>query len=792
MKPKFYKKPKYSAANVQPFTTTAAYLIIVESPSKCKKIEEYLGSEYCCIATKGHIRNIEGLKSIDIKSGNGSFVPTFTLLKDKVDVVTHMRDVISHFNASNIYLATDDDREGEGIAWHICEEFGLNIKTTHRIIFHEVTKPALVYAVKNPVKLNMQLVYAQHARQVLDVIVGYKISPFLWKYIFSNKANTLSAGRCQTPALRLVYDNEQERLLNNVEMRYKTNGYFFSKSLSFELNHEFISSNEVQIFLSKSANFAYNLTIGIAKETKQSPPAPFTTSRLLQVANNVLHISPKETMSLCQILYQSGHITYMRTESSLYSPIFIEQAKQYIVTKWNNDSNSLDYVGNLDKLTNEKSANPHEAIRVTHIDLCKMDADNPKLAAVYKLIWKNTIESCMAEFRCSSTPVTITAPCNYLYKSSVDVPIFLGWKKAFEKLDPESNSGLLLYLTSIGSPISYNKINSIVVIRNKHQYYSESTLIHKLEELGIGRPSTFASIVDIIQDRGYIKQVDVLGTTRECSEYELSSIGEIITTIRERIFGNDKKRLVIQPTGVLTCDFLVKHFDTLFSYEYTKIMETQLDLVVDETTFANICKSCYKEINNLSKLVNGISKQTYKIDDYHVLAFDKYGPVIHKSVHEGNNEYVSVKKDIILDFEKLKAGAYCLTDLIEIENNNLGKIDGHDVILKSGQYGPYVEWGDNCQSVKSLKKAVADININDIENIVSASSDKPIDKNILRTLNESMSVRKGKFSPYVYYKRPDMAKPMFLNIKQFKEGYFTCDKETLVDWVCNTYKLLHP
>lgn len=304
----------------------AKYLVIVESASKCLKIEAYLGSQYKCIASNGHIRQIEGLKSIDTKR---NYEPKFTIPKEKVKHVEQMRTILGMFSNTNIILATDDDREGEAIAWHICETFGLSVTDTPRIKFNEITKTAILRAVNNPIRIDMDLVRAQHARQVLDMLVGFKISPLLWKYLYNDKSNGLSAGRCQTPALRLVYDNE--KLKTAPALSYRTRGKFTARNIDFTLSKDFTNKEDAREFLSKSIDFKHYLSIGSPTESIRGPPQPFNTSRLLQ---HVSHLSPKETMALCQTLYQEGHITYMRTDSTKYSKEFLVEAKTHILNKW--------------------------------------------------------------------------------------------------------------------------------------------------------------------------------------------------------------------------------------------------------------------------------------------------------------------------------------------------------------------------------------------------------------------------------------------------------------------------
>jgi len=799
MPPKMFKKykkksgkPTINSNNL----TAASYLVIVESPSKCAKIENYLGDDYCCIASRGHIRSIDGLKSINTKD---NFEPTFSILPDKKDHIEAMRVVISRFSKDKILLATDDDREGEAIAWHICELFGLSVDETPRIIFREVTKPALIDAVKNPTKINQKLVNAQQSRQVLDILVGYKISPVLWKYLYHNKSNSLSAGRCQTPALRLVYDNAMlGRANGDLEYKYKIIGHFSSRNLKFDLNHEFVEESDVLDFLTKTTTHSHMLTVCSPKDVVRAPPKPFSTSRLLQTASNQLGLSPSDTMSICQQLYQTGYITYMRTESSQYSKIFLDHVSKYITDQYG----STDYVGDLGKVENKDVTNPHEAIRVTQISNRSVPSEDKRLVSLYKLIWRNTIESCMSPAKLQTTKVEITAPNKYTYVNTVETPIFMGWKlvndKSLDASDQNSPTGQLFYLNTISSkPVAYTKIESSVVVHKKHHHYTEASLINKLEELGIGRPSTFASIVDTIQERGYVTRRDIDGIKTECREHKLIDITTTTTNV-EKTFGNEKNKIMIEPIGITTIDFLTKHYDRLFSYEYTRTMESELDLISsgEQSDQSEICKQCYKEILDLSKPVENIAKQIYKLDEEHVFTFDKYGPVIRKrSDNSDKLEFISVRKDINIDMSKIMAGEYTLEDLIEKKEKTIGTFENQTVILKNGRYGLYIQVGERHVSIKEVNKSFDEIEYDDIKELIEKSQtdkDTPEEKNVLRRLNDEMSIRKGKFGAYVYYKRPDMKSPKFLNIKKFSEGYFGCDPSILIEWLCKTYKLPAP
>ena len=423
MMKKFIKsKSKFREIKISP---DAKFLVIVESPSKCQKIESFLGMDYACIASVGHLRKIEGLKFIDSKNGH---TIEYSLINDKKAHIKEMEKVMKQFPKENIILATDDDREGEAIAWHICEIFKLNISTTKRIIFHEITQNAVRNAVKNPTTINMDLVTSQQARQVVDLYVGYKISPILWKYLYNNKENTLSAGRCQTPALRLVYDNYIEIKNAESEFIYKTRGTFFPKNIVFQLNKDFIDEKQVETFLEASCEFEHKLHLNSPKESIRSAPKPYNTSCLLQSASSSLSMSPKETMNLCQILYQEGLITYMRTDSQKYAIPFIEKSVKYIENHFGKDT-----IGNTDKITLQDSKDPHEAIRIINIDRPTINSENRRMCSLYKLIWKNTIESLMCDAVYMNTEARISAPQDLHYSYVVEVPKILGWKKVEEK-----------------------------------------------------------------------------------------------------------------------------------------------------------------------------------------------------------------------------------------------------------------------------------------------------------------------------------------------------------------------
>lgn len=778
----------------------AMYLVIVESPSKCMKIEQYLGPLYKCIASKGHIREIDGLKSIDQKT----FEPKFNIVSEKKDHVEFMRNCIQQFKPENVYLASDDDREGEAIAWHICDTFKLSIENTPRIIFHEITKPAILESLNNKTRVNMNLVRAQHARQILDIIVGYKISPTLWKQVYHSKSNSLSAGRCQTPALRLVYDNEKEKEKSDSEYLYKTTGTFLSQNIAFELNHEFTKKEDVLDFLERTKAHKHSISFDAVKESVRSAPSPFNTSKLLQFCNNKLGYSPKTTMQICQNLYQNGHITYMRTDNTKYSDVFLKQLGQSIEKNYGKD-----YLGNFDKIENKDSnVNPHEAIRVTNIEMSELPVEsNPRESSLYRLIWRNTMESGMADAKYNVYRTKIRAPDlkpnvaglskkekELHYENVLEIPVFLGWQKVVEDKNEKGKKDTLLYFQSLSDKtkidVPYQNINSNIVVRKKHVHYTESTLIKKLEDLGIGRPSTFATIVETIKERGYVKCGDVPGVKMSCDEFILRKGESIETKSSEKTFGQEKNKLVIEPLGILCIELLLEQFDSFFDYGYTRVLEEELDKIVNQTDSWNqVCKTCFKQIDDVLKTIDKKEKTKYQIDDKHEVVFLDNGPVIRsKNLETGKYEYKTIKKDI--DFERVKSGKCELSDLLAIPSENIGKHKDVDVLLKTGKYGAYVLIGDKTHSIKDIGTPLDKIVLSDVVSFLRLNEEqerKPSTINTLRVLTPNISIRKGQYGPYLFYKTADMKGPVFFNIKKFNNDPVKCDSKLLLDWIKTTY-----
>jgi len=647
----------------------------------------------------------------------------------------------------------------------------------------------------------MNIIHAQQARQVLDLLVGYKISPILWKNISRNSKDGLSAGRCQTPALRLVYDNQKDIDDSPGKKVYNTTGYFTKMNLGFSLNHNFeiisfnsTTNNTMEQFLEESVSFDHIYTCSKPKQTTKNPPTPFTTSSLQQKASSELNISPKDTMSICQKLYEAGFITYMRTDSTTFCLEFIEKASSFIKDKYGDtylrtDVNRLSErkVEKPKKKSNKKeekennAQEAHEAIRPTDVTMEKIDDSfSSKEKRMYNLIWSVTVESCMSPALYNSISAKITAPMEQEYKYNSELVNFPGWKmvRGYEKENPEYQ---FLQTLKNNAIVNYNKITAKVSVKDLKSHYTEAKLIQLLEEKSIGRPSTFSTILEKIQERGYVKKDNIKGKKIKCVDYELVD-DELAEMEDEREFGNEKNKLVVQPLGILVLEFLLKHYEKLFNYEYTKNMETDLDTIAKgEKIWHNLCRECLTDIDECSKdLDGGGDKQIINIDDNHVYMIGKYGPVIKKG-DKDNATFLNVKKDI--DLEKLKKGEYTLDEIVETKSGNkvIGKYKGNEVILKKGKFGNYITWGENKKSLNNIEKDVDELTMEDITKYIENTS--AVNPSIIREINENTSIRKGKFGNYIFYKTHNMSKPKFIKLNKFKGDYNSCPIKELEDYV---------
>jgi DNA topoisomerase-1 len=749
-------------------------LVIVESPAKCKKIEQYLNNAnkgtYKCIASYGHIRELAGLTAINI---HNNFAPTFIECESKKDQIGKIRKAIK--DADEVILASDDDREGEAIAWHLCEVFHLPAETTKRIVFHEITESVLQKALSMPTKVNMSIVHAQLARQVLDMLVGYHLSPLLWKHV----KDGLSAGRCQTPALRLIYDNEKEIQATTGKQSYVVTGYFTNKMIPFTLNYEETDERCLQAFLQESlTNTHVYKGHKIHIKTSQSPQ-PFSTSTLQQVASNELHLSPKETMTLCQALYEGGYITYHRTDSQTYSEDFKVNAEMYIRLTYGED-----YINNP---AGGMSYGAHEAIRPTKISC--LEIEDKRENRLYQLIRRRTLESCMAAASISVLTALVTAPQKHEYHYTAEHVIFLGWQVVNTPIAVEEKEYTYIQALKPNVTLPAQKIKAMMHLTETKHHYTEAKLVNLLEAQGIGRPSTFASLIDKIQERNYVKKENVKGKTMLCTEYEVVD-GHIKILKSEKEFGQEKNKLVITPVGILALEFLLKHFEPFFQYAYTKEMEEELDLVVDGTVlWHNVCKKYYDALTHLSSTISERGKETIRIDAEHTYMIGKYGPVIKCVKDKKETTFKAVRKDI--DLNKLRKGEYTLEEVLDEEKTDapptsIGLFQEKPVYIKVGKFGKYLEWNGLSKSLKHLKLKPEEITLDDVIDILF-DGENELEQS--RVLSPDASIKKGKYGYYIYYKNKKMKKPRFLKLDGFTQDYMTCDLSIIKNWFEKTYDI---
>jgi len=801
--------------------TSINVLVIVESPAKCHKIEAYLGPGYKVLASFGHLRTLDGLDAIDIENG---FKPKYTIIQEQIKLkqIEKLRSEIA--KADEVILATDSDREGEAIAWHLCDMFGLPVESTKRIVFNEVTEQALQAAIRTPKLCNMDLIYAQQSRQILDLLVGFTITPYLWQCVSKNSKNSLSAGRCQTPALKLVYDNHLEIQEAPGSLIYNTCGYFTNMNLLFDLNKQFESKANVMHFLEhcKTASFLCSSTL--PKKSVRKAPEPLTTSLLQQLASNELHISPKETMKYAQQLYEGGYITYMRTDNKKYSGEFIAKTRQYIESMYgqqyisqnidalSNEKNGISPSSNKDSLTQDA----HEAIRPVSVNVVENTSADfcSKAQKLYALIWARTVESCMASAQYNTITAKVNLEPPFLYKNEncefsykTEQVTFAGWqivkmKTVATELVKEYQYFLAMKKTDKGLLVVPKKIDSKFNLINLKSHYTEARLVQLLEEKGIGRPSTFASLIDKLLEREYVKKQNIEGQKIEGEDILLNMDQKTIQTIPiKREFGNENNKLVIQPLGIIVIEFLIKHFDSFFNYDYTRDMEHALDLIAyNKLNWTTLCSQCHNTLISITKDLKSETKFALKIDDLHTLIIGKYGPVIKRQSKTQSKDitFIPVKKDLDIN----KAHLLKLEDIIETTiatskaNGLIGKYKGEDLFIKKGKYGMYAQWTKDgkreTQNLKELEgKQIEEVEYLDVLRILEKDTtldpEKPV--GFVRDLSSTLSIRTGKYGDYIFYKKPRVKTPQFFKLKEFNGDARKSDKAVLLNWIKLTYNV---
>jgi DNA topoisomerase-1 len=711
-------------------------LIIVESYTKCAKIETFLGDTYKCVACFGHFRELLGLKAIQK-------LPSlqFTIMENKKAVITKLKNAVKQ--AQEVILATDADREGEAIAWHLCTVLKLPLHTTKRMRFSEITESAINYALHHTTLLDMNMVHAQLARQVLDLMIGYKVSPVLWQNVQDGDGEGLSAGRCQTPALRLLYDQYQAKAAEVYTYTYAITGYFTSLNLPFVLTTSMKKDEDtVKGFLQESQTWShvYSRDENIREHTV-SNPLPFNTSRLIQRAYAELNLTPAETMKHCQTLYETGHITYLRTDSTHYSPEFVQDALKYIAQEY----------GSKKEAPKEAPREAHEAIRPTVIrNLEPLGLLNATDIQLYKLIRRNTLQSLLGPSVEKLQDHYMTAPQNLKYKFTTKHIVHEGWRlvetktKTKTKTSTNTNTNTNThsentYLNCLKSNVvqPFKHITAKVQCMGTQTHYTDATLIHQLEEHGIGRSSTYASIVEKLFAKNYVsREKNINGTTVTCPEYDLFPFPEKLCCITaEREFGKETNKLVITNRGIAVMEcLLLGGFEPLFQYSYTQRMEQSLDKIATnesddaDDSWITLCQTLLKDLKGIKKII----KEKEKEED---ISF-------------------------------------------------LGLHEGLPVHIKRGKFGLYLTWGERKFSKPNH------LTITTLEEAMPLLQSTP--SKLVREINAEASIRIGPHGDYLFYLNKKMMemkkKPKFLPLTNIPADYKTCNVEILKDWFTATYK----
>jgi len=733
----------------------AKNLLIVESPAKAKTIERILGEDFEVKSCYGHIRDLEkDDMGIDI---NNNYQPRYKVPEDKEKVVRELKSFAK--KSGEVWLATDEDREGEAISWHLCEVLGLDPKTTKRIVFHEITKPAIENAVKKPRLLNMDLVNAQQARRVLDRIVGFELSPVLWRKM--SMRNNLSAGRVQSVAVRLIAEREREINAFNASSTFKVEALFTAKDLNnkpviFKAEgNRYPDTQKAEDFLNSCIGASYSVRDIQVKPTKKSPSAPFTTSTLQQEASRKMGYSVSKTMLLAQKLYESGKITYMRTDSLNLSETAIED-----VTKQINKQFGGRYVKTRKyKNKNESAQEAHEAIRPTYMENTTVDdADTKRL---YELIWKRTIASQMADAELEKTTAKILISTNKEdLTAQGEVMKFDGFLKVYiedkddeELVEDASSEGILPPLT-VGQALPLKEMKATERFGRPAPRYTEASLVKKLEELGIGRPSTYAPTISTILKRGYVEKRDKEGVKRNFRILRLKGDAIVKETEQENT-GAEKSKLFPTDLGLVVTDFLSLYFKDVMDYGFTAKIEEEFDEVANgnmkwssmiDDFYHPFKKDIDSTIENAERIKGerelGVEKETGKKI---IARMGRYGPMVQ--IGDVNDEekprFAKLKSDQSIE-------TITLAEAMELFKlpRNLGQHEDADVTVSIGRFGPYIAHDKKFYSLTKESDPYT-LSLDDAIPIIEEKRKAKDERTIKHFEKEKIQILKGPYGPYI-------------------------------------------
>ena len=749
-------------------------LVIVESPGKIKKLEQALGKDYVVKASVGHIRDLDenGL-SIDIENG---FKPKYVIPADKKKVVADLKKAAEE--ASMVWLASDADREGEAISWHLFETLGLKQENTKRIVCLEITKPAILQAIENPREIDMSLVNAQQARRVLDRLVGFELSPVLWRKVQPK----LSAGRVQSVALRLIVDREREILAFKNEAYYKVDAIFHPEEtpegtlVKATLDRKFQDLESAKAFLEKC--IGANFTIGSIdkKEGNRFPSAPFTTSTLQQEAARKLRFSVSQTMSVAQKLYEQGLITYMRTDSTNLSGLAINSAKKFIIGNFGEEYSKVRQY----KTKSKGAQEAHEAIRPTYIENTSIEG-TPQEQKLYDLIWKRTVASQMADARVLKTDIkVVTDRTEEKFNLQASQVLFDGFLKLYiESVDDpqQDDEDILLPELHIGDRMTENGISAECKYTSAPSRYTDASLIKKLEELEIGRPSTYApTITTLTKARGYVVKGDKTGTKHSVTNLSLKN-GGIKSSSKTETVGAEKGRLLPQEIGMIVTDYLVKNFPKVLDYKFTANVEEDFDRIADgELVWNSVIEEFYGPFHQtvqetMSSKEYGNSSRELGVDPSDgqplVARYGQYGAYVQKG--EGDNkQYASLAPGQLIESITLEDAL----KLFELPRT-VGQYKGIDIICTKGRFGPYIKYGDKNVSLPRGTDPLK-VDFDTCVSIIEDSLNKKTGGIIAEFKDSDIQVVDGAYGPYIKhaganYKLPKGTDPTSLTEDKCKE-----------------------
>ena len=749
-------------------------LVIVESPAKAGTIQKFLGEGFEVKSSFGHIRDLHDSElSIDVKNG---FAPEYVIPADKKKVVSDLKKAAKA--ASVVWLASDEDREGEAISWHLFETLGLKKENTRRIVFHEITKPAILNAIENPRDIDMSLVNAQQARRVLDRLVGFELSPVLWRKIQPK----LSAGRVQSVALRLVVDREREILGFSNDPYYRVEALFHPEGtpektlVKATLDRRFPDIASAREFLERISGATFTISSIDKKEGNRFPAAPFTTSTLQQEAARKLRLSVSQTMSIAQRLYEHGLITYMRTDSTNLSGLAINTAKKFICDNFGEEYSKVRQYRTKAKGAQEA----HEAIRPTYIENTSIEG-TPQEQKLYDLIWKRTVASQMADARVLKTDIKVsTDKGEEKFNVQASQVLFDGFLKLYMESSDEPQQDdemVILPEMHIGGRMFENGISADCKFTAAPPRYSEATLVKKLEELGIGRPSTYApTISTLTKGRGYIVKGDKPGEKRSVTNLTLKN-GVIKETSKTETVGSEKGRLLPQDIGMIVTDYLVKNFETILDYSFTANVEKDFDKIAEgEMTWNSVIGDFYGPFH--TKIEETLSNREYshvsrdlgtdpKDGQPLVARFGQYGPYVQKGDGD-SKQYASLAPGQLIESITLEEAL----KLFELPRT-VGQHEGIDIICTKGRFGPYIKYGDRNISLPRGTDPLK-VDKDTCVRLIEESLSKKAGGIIAEYTESDIQVIDGNYGPYIKhagsnYKIPKGTDPTTLTEEKCKE-----------------------